>query len=481
MKQRNLLLLILTGIICTVALITGTGCANIIPPSGGPKDTIPPELVHVSPPDSFRNFASKKIVFDFNEYVQLDNYRQFLLVNPAQKIDPTMTSHLRTVTLKFEDTLEPNTTYTISFGNSIKDVNEGNVIKNFRYIFTTGRTLDSLDLSGKVIIAETGKTDTTLIVVLYKSLDDSALLKDRPRYVTRLDHDGNFRFNNLPPGTYALYAFKDDGGSKRFSKTELFAFADSPVVTTSRPHSLTLYAYQEKDTTKQQSSSKSVSIPKPGGLKNSPGANAVKDKRLRLEANIPGGELDLLHNLEIIFRPGPLKTFDSTKIHFTDGKLVPITTGYTMVMDTSRDKLTLTYKWPENTPFNIIFEKDFAEDTSGHKLSKNDTIAFRTKKESDYALVRLRFLNLDLTKNPVLEFTQSDQVKFSYALTTREFYARLFLPGDYDLRILYDDNKNGKWDPGEFFKKHKQPEKVLPIPRKLSVKANWNNEVDITL
>ncbi len=96
-------------------------------------------------------------------------------------------------------------------------------------------------------------------------------------------------------------------------------------------------------------------------------------------------------------------------------------------------------------------------------------------------MVRLRFINLDLTKNPVLLFVQNNTVKFSYPFSSRDFYAKLFLPGDYDLRILFDDNKNGVYDPGEFFGKHIQPEKVISVPRKVTVKANWDNEIDITL
>ena len=96
--------------------------------------------------------------------------------------------------------------------------------------------------------------------------------------------------------------------------------------------------------------------------------------------------------------------------------------------------------------------------------------------------MRLRFLNLDLKKNPVLEFIQSDQIKKTYVFgSSNIFFDRLFLPGDYELRILYDDNKNGKWDPGEFFGKHKQPEIVQAIKQKLTVKSDWENEFDINL
>ncbi|WP_315818552.1 hypothetical protein [Paraflavitalea speifideaquila] len=80
-----------------------------------------------------------------------------------------------------------------------------------------------------------------------------------------------------------------------------------------------------------------------------------------------------------------------------------------------------------------------------------------------------------------MQFVQSDQVKISHVFTDRNFNAKLFVPGEYDLRILYDANKNGIWDPGEFFGKHLQPEKVMPVPRKLTIKAKWDNEVDITL
>ncbi|HUP11155.1 MAG TPA: hypothetical protein VM187_03055, partial [Niastella sp.] len=96
-------------------------------------------------------------------------------------------------------------------------------------------------------------------------------------------------------------------------------------------------------------------------------------------------------------------------------------------------------------------------------------------------MLRLRLINLDLSRNPVLQFITGDQVKFSRPMTNKEFYARLFAPGEYDLRILYDENKNGIWDAGTFFEKHRQPEKVLPISRKINVKAKWDNIIDITL
>ena len=100
-----------------------TGCANIVPPMGGPRDSLPPQLVKINPRDSATNFTGKKIIIEFDEFVQIDNIQENLLVSPVPKINPVIESKLRTVTVTVKDTLEHNTTYSIDFGNYIKDIN----------------------------------------------------------------------------------------------------------------------------------------------------------------------------------------------------------------------------------------------------------------------------------------------------------------------------------------------------------------------
>src|SRR5436190_8267824 len=156
--MKKFLVYILT-ILCILKIqVLGVGCANIIAPLGGARDTIAPRLVKASPPDSSRNFKDTRITLTFSEFVNVENTRENLIVSPMPKNEPLVESHLRTVTVRLKDTLQPNTTYTLDFGKAIKDVNEGNIDKNFSYIFSTGSTFDSLTLSGKVIMAETGKT-----------------------------------------------------------------------------------------------------------------------------------------------------------------------------------------------------------------------------------------------------------------------------------------------------------------------------------
>jgi len=469
MKINQALSLIVIVAIFVSALASSPGCATIVPPTGGPRDTLPPVLLRVSPPDSSRDFAAKKIVFEFDEYVQLDNIQQHLLVSPTPKINPVVQSKLRTITVQLKDTLEENATYSIDFGNAVKDLNEGNLLRNFSYLFSTGKTLDSMGLSGEVIIAESGKKDSTLIVMLYQDLDDSAVVKERPRYIARLNKEGQFRFSNLAPGTYAIYALKDEGARRYLDKKQLFAFADSAVQSQSLKNDIVLYAYVEKPKPDTAASKRGKPAPKASGA----------DQYLKLQPNLTGGQLQLNTNLSLSFTE-PLRTFDPSKLSFVNDSFQVIS-NYTLQKDSGDKKITLVHPWKENTQYHLIMDTAFAEDTTGKRIARTDTLHFRTKKQSDYGSVRLRFSKLRLDKNPVLQFVQSDQVKFSHPFTNAQFNSTLFEPGEYELRILYDENKNGEWDAGEFFGKHIQPEKVQPISSKLTVKANWDNEMNIEL
>lgn len=452
-----------------------SGCANMIPPSGGPRDSLPPILLNAAPRDSSLNFTNNRITFVFDEFVEVSNVMENLIVSPTPKQMPLVTSKLRTVTVKIVDTLEPNTTYTLNFGNAIRDINEGNEFKDFTYIFSTGAEFDTMSLAGKVILAETGGVDSTLTVVLHTNLDDSAVTKDRPRYYTRVNGDGTFRFQNLPKDTFDIYALKDEGASKKYmSPSQLFAFTDQPVTTGTQAVPIILYAYRERPDTRPGSTTTTGGTPGGRGARTN-----TQDRFLRLTNNIENDQLDLLGDLEIRFA-NPLKTFDTTKVRFTDDQFNDLA-GEKYTLDSTRKLVTLEYPWLGNTLYNVIVTKDFAEDSAGRKIFRDDTLNFRTRKEGDYGSLKLRFLNLNMSKNPVLLFTQGEQVKYTHVFTDRNVNIRLFVPGEYDLRILYDENRNGQWDPGEFYGRHKQPERVMPLSRKLNVKPNWDTEVDITL
>jgi hypothetical protein len=357
-------------------------------------------------------------------------------------------------------------------GNAVKDFSEVNVLNNFTYTFSTGNTIDSLKLSGRVIVAETGKTDSTLIVMLHTSSDDSVVIKEKPKYITRLDSSGNFIFKNLPAKTFYVYTLKDQGGQRKYqNKKQLFGFAEKPVPVASQKEPLLLYAYiAEKEKTPAAALA---------AISSNRGRNA-SDTRLRFSTNLSNKQQDLLGRFEISFER-PIKTFDTAKIRlFTDSVFNPAA-NYSFIKDSTGKKLKLDISWKENTEYHIILDKDFAEDTSGKKLLKTDTVSFITRKKSDYGSLKLKIRNLDMARNPVLQIVQNGEIIKSAPLFSQEYSSPMAIPGEYELRILYDENKNEVWDPGEFFGKHKQPEKVVPINRKLNIKANWQNEFEVTL
>lgn len=301
--------------------------------------------------------------------------------------------------------------------------------------------------------------------MLYRNADDSSVQKRKPDYIAKIKGDGSFTFNNLSAGTYKIYTLKDgDGGKTYNSKIELFAFADHDIVVGKTNAPITLYASaEEKDT------------------RNLPGINIGKTaaiKILRYTTPVTTQEQELPDGLELSFNK-PLKKFDPAKIILTDTNYKPIA-PVQFNIDSTRRKIMITTNWQEDTKYRLIINSTAVADSAGNSLPKSDTIHFSSKKISDYGNIVLRFTNLDLTKHPVLQLLVGDEIKFSYPLTASEWNKKIFKPGEYEMRILYDDNNNGKWDPGHYSKKI-QPEKAITLPQRLNVKGNWDNEQDIKL
>lgn len=478
--MRKFLISIISVYFIAMLIIGQVGCGQIGAPMGGPRDSLPPLLVKSTPTNEKLNFTENKIVLEFNEYVQLDNPFQNVIVSPIPKRQPNIEGKLRTVTVKLRDTLEENTTYIIDFGKSIKDVNEGNVAKNLKYVFSTGSYVDSLSLMGKVTVAETGKADSTLIVILHRSDVDSAVIKETPRYFTTVDKDGKFKFEYLPAAEYSIYALKDEGGQRKYlSNSQLFGFYDTRVNTSSQSDSIFIYAYLEPDEDTEDGEDDIFSTISNNNRSNRNKKDDLKDW-LVLSTNVASGKQDILDSLVLQSMQAPFKTIDTSKIALYGGDS-SLVQNVRFTIDTLMTSIKISTKWIPDHSYYLVLDSSFATDTLGKALRKTDTLSFFTKKESEYGSVRLRFKNLDLKKNPILQFLSNNKVVFETKLTSADYYAKLFKPSEYELRVVYDENGNGKWDPGNFFKEKRQPEKVIPISTKLNIRANWENETDIEL
>lgn len=461
----SFLLLFAVIAVCSISsAIIFPGCAQIGMPTGGAKDSIPPRLLSSSPRINSIGVTGNKITLSFDEYIEVKDAQANVLVSPFQKNVPSVDYKLRTVTVKLKDTLLPNTTYSINFGKAIVDLNEGNPLKDLTFVFSTGNTIDSLMLDGKVLLAETGKADSTIIAMLYRNADDSAVKKRRPDYISRLDGSGNFSFRNLPAGKFKLYALLDgDGGKTYNSRFETFAFGSDEIVIGANNPLQVLFAYAEEKEVKNTAATARAT---------------AADKKLKYSTSVTTGAQELTDGLLISYNR-PLKEFDPAKIRLTDSNYNTINVT-SIALDSTKKNVSIQNAWQEEFQYRLIISQDAAKDSAGNMIAKADTIKFNSKTSEDYGRVVLRFNNLDLSKHPVLQLVQNNEVKNSYRLTAKEWSNKLVGPGEYELRILYDENSNGKWDPGNYSQK-KQPEKVLALPQKLGVRANWDNERDVNL
>ncbi len=448
-----------------IVSIAVSGCAQIGAPTGGPRDSIPPVLVTASPKLFTTNFKGNKITLIFNEYINVLDVQKNVLVSPFPKTSPVIDFKLKTVSIKLIDTLIDNTTYAINFGNAIVDNNENNPFKEFTYVFSTGPTIDSLKLSGKVLMAETGKPDSTLQALLYRNANDSSVEKRKPDYIAKINANGKFTFTNLSEGIYRIYALKDgDGGKTYNSKIESFAFADADIVVAAISDSVLLYAYEEE---KEKKKIPTVT------------AKSAADKKLKFT---PAPSKNLQHDLrsdfELVFN-NTLKNFDTSRIVLTDTNNNKIE-GISISLDSTRKIVRIKNQWPMDTYYLLAISKDAVSDSANNVLAKSDTFHFKSKGESDYGSLTLRFTKIDLAKHPVIQFLNASEIVRSVPVTGSTWSDKLFIPGEYELRILYDANNNGVWDPGNYEKKL-QPEKAITLDKKLTIKANWDNERDIDL
>lgn len=206
------------------------GCANRgIGPQGGPKDSIPPKVLREEPENGAVNYTGKTVTIHFNEYIQLDNVSQHLLICPPQKQQPDIKQVGKMVKLTFQDPLLDSTTYSIDFGSAICDFHEKNPLKNYFIAFSTGPEIDSLEVFGHLYNAEDLNPVSGVIVGLQSNLHDSAFTTLPLTRISRTNEQGQFGIHNIKRGTYRLYGLGDISSDYMLQPGESLAWADSLV------------------------------------------------------------------------------------------------------------------------------------------------------------------------------------------------------------------------------------------------------------
>ena len=202
-------------------------CANIGTPEGGPRDYTPPRVVKSSPPAGTCNFKGNKVEITFNEIVNIKDQMKKVSVSPVQKDQPVIKSLGKKVVVEFRDEMQPNTTYTIDFSNSIEDNNEGNPLDGYAFSFSTGDDIDTMRISGIVLRACDLEPMQHILVGAYSQcLDDTAFTRLPMERVTRTNSRGEFTLMGLKTGRYRVFALNDMDGDYHMVRTEDYAFYD---------------------------------------------------------------------------------------------------------------------------------------------------------------------------------------------------------------------------------------------------------------
>ncbi len=522
--MRRLQLLMIFGIGVMVV-----SCAKIIPPDGGEKDQTPPSALRMVPANESTNFSGQSIYIEFDEYVQLNDIFNQLVVSPPLEKQPLIKIKKKAVVLTFQEALKPNVTYTLSFGDGITDITEYNPAENLQYVFATGNELDSLTFSGQVIDAYTGLAQDAVKIMLYDGLSDTLPQTTKPYYFTQSRSDGTFDFSYLAAGTYQLFALKEVNRNYLFDDpTEEIAFANSPVVI--GPDSVPLsklYLSIERDTIQYISSWDAdssgflkLSLHTPWKASSSLTLRAAKPERgftwrsisdtvfawvdepsegeestwifsegeyadtltyknyavgrkpLALTSKLPSG-MDAQDTLSLLFQR-PIMHIDSSKIFVY------------------RDSIPLEMRaFPAPNPFELKVNTAFEDGGNYHIVMNpgavtsregwvNDTLDFKFK-----AYNADHFGNLILTVSVptlvgqgVLELYNSngDVVERRRVEEGRELTFNRLMPATYKVRLIDDRNGNGKWDPVSFSDKL-QPERVFNFNQDIVVRSNWDMEL----
>ncbi|NDV57415.1 Ig-like domain-containing protein [Bacteroides sp. 519] len=206
-------------------------CASIGHPDGGAYDETPPRFIGSTPVAGATNNTRTRIVLEFDEYIKLENPGEKVVFAPPQLLQPEIKPSGKRITINLKDSLKPNTTYTIDFGDAITDNNEGNPLGDFSFTFSTGEAIDTLEVAGTLLNASNLEPIKGMLVGLHANQADSAFTTLPLDRIGRTDSRGRFRIRGIGAGSYRIFALQDVDQNYRFSqKSEAIAFYDSIVI-----------------------------------------------------------------------------------------------------------------------------------------------------------------------------------------------------------------------------------------------------------
>ncbi|QHL88155.1 hypothetical protein GU926_12210 [Nibribacter ruber] len=506
------------------------GCASISSPEGGDKDIIAPKLVSSYPKNGQTNVSPEKITLTFDEAIQAPDITQQLIIAPFTENTYKTKIKDGTLELEFSKPWQPNTTYSLNFRQSIGDITEKNPARKVILTFSTGASLDSGSVSGKVTPLFSPTLNKEVNVLLYRAADTAQVQKGRPLYVTLSDSSGNYGFQNIKEGSYHLYALAETNNNLRYdSEKEQIAYLAQPLQITDKPTTANLQLHVQDNTNPILTSRKSFAnlyeVEYNEGLASATVLDAAEDIKWNLINNgktlqlFPAVTQEKTWRVQVQDSAGNTKT-DSVAVRLAGAKATR--RNNTFVLQNGEtikpgEELKLKFDVPVKITqpagaINLVIDsltnaatatpKDFA-------LTENQTLltlklpvkAIRSVQVSIDSTKVLPFLGEHFTKGTkkvnVSDKATTGSLKITLKTAEKSYLVQLLRddkiifteknikaktwpelePGKYQIRILVDKNGNGRWDNGSL-KDRRLPEPVVLIPEVQEVRANWEVEMN---
>lgn len=510
------------------------GCASIQQPSGGPKDSIPPNVVSESPENLTRNFTAREVIIEFDEYIKLNNEFQEFSISPDLDVPPEYKIKKRSLIITLPDTLAENTTYSISLGEGLVDFNESNPLVNYRYVFSTGDEIDSLSISGTVTNAISLQPETDINVLLIPVSQDSIFGKTKANIFTKTDSSGNFILQNLSETAYRIYALKEEASDRIYNNPEeLIGFLEDSIYLDQNISGIKLKTFKAipenfrvLDRDIENSGrimfvfNKSLQNPSLNVL-NETELNTNKiveftktrdsaylwlpklefdsinvqindngqaldtitlrrnqsdeyDRTITITDNLGNQRVDQVRNV-IFTGSSPIQSADISKI-----KLIEDTTERTN-FQVSLDKENirrahLRYRWRPKRTYVLELQEGAFIGQFG-ELSKAGQRKFTFDDSGNYGDIILN-IQLPDSNNYIIELIKEDKsyVIQANVINQSQKISYKQLPGQsYTVRVVYDENANNKWDTGNLNTKT-QPEELWYWDKVITVRPNWEQE-----
>lgn len=524
-------------------LIFISNCARTGRPEGGPKDEDAPLFVTANPPYESTNFTKKEIVIKFDEFVKLKDLNKQLVVSPPMKYPPLITpqgSASKQLKVEIIDTLKLNTTYIFNFGNAVEDNNESNKLENFKYVFSTGNYIDSLTISGDIKDAkllETPKSSNVLLYRIDSAFNDSIIYHKKPNYITSTIDTTVFRFTNLRKGKYLMIALKESINDYIFDpKNDKIGFVtDTIQLPRDSILNLPIILFKEdqpyefkrgKEITKGkiefgfEGDAKNMKINMlsnaPADFKSVSKFEVDKDTlnywftpfeadslNFTIENNqfidtftvrLRKNKIDSLvmsatvkgtfHFRDTFFLTSntPIIKIDTTKIGLFDKDTTAV--NYRTLLSKKENKIGFIFDKEPKQKYSFKFLPNSFTDIYD---IKNDTLFYNvsTKAIDDYGRISINVNNVN-SKNLIIELLsgkdQNQLIERQFVSTSTKLVFDLLEPKKYTIRAILDENKNNKWDTGNYLKKQ-LAEKIMyhEVINNTELRANYFLEESFTI